>query len=48
MWNLVAEDTREGEVFARLLAKIETEGRLPTTANLFNVLGEDVPGSDLE
>ena len=25
LWNLVAQDTREGEVFTRLLAKIEEQ-----------------------
>jgi hypothetical protein len=39
LWNLVAANTREGEVFARLLQKIEQQGRA-YNGNLFNVLGE--------
>lgn len=38
LWNLVAEDTREGEVFIRLLDKIE-EQRLAYGGEIFNVLG---------
>ena len=39
LWNLVATNTREGEVFVRLLAKI---GQMSNAynGNLFNVLGE--------
>jgi superfamily II DNA or RNA helicase len=39
LWNLVAANTREGEVFARLLQKIEQQGKA-YNGNLFNVLGE--------
>ena len=38
LWNLVAEDTREGEVFIRLLDKIE-EQRAAYDGEIFNVLG---------
>ncbi|GAA5090770.1 helicase-related protein [Microbacterium yannicii] len=38
LWNLVAEDTREGEVFIRLLDKIE-EQRAAYKGEIFNVLG---------
>jgi SNF2 family DNA or RNA helicase len=38
LWNLVAEDTREGDVFIRLLDKIE-EQRLAYGGEIFNVLG---------
>jgi hypothetical protein len=38
LWNLVAEDTREGEVFVRLLAKIE-EQRKAYGGKVFDVLG---------
>ena len=40
LWNLVAKDTREGDVFTRLLSKIEQMNRA-YNGNLFNVLGED-------
>ncbi|MBT1166876.1 helicase-related protein [Bifidobacterium simiarum] len=39
LWNLVAKNTREGEVYGRLLDKIETMGRA-YGGRLFNVLGE--------
>ncbi len=39
LWNLVAKDTREGEVFTRLLGKIEQMSQA-YEGNLFNVLGE--------
>ncbi|WP_314645671.1 helicase-related protein [uncultured Microbacterium sp.] len=38
LWNLVAEDTREGEVYRRLLDKIE-EQRAAYGGEIFNVLG---------
>ena len=38
LWNLVAENTREGEVFTRLLAKIE-EQRKAYGGKVFDVLG---------
>jgi superfamily II DNA or RNA helicase len=38
LWNLVAQDTREGEVFLRLLAKIE-EQRKAYGGKVFDVLG---------
>lgn len=40
LWNMVAKDTREGDVFTRLLAKIE-QMSLAYNGNLFNVLGDD-------
>ncbi|MFE9321887.1 helicase-related protein [Nocardia sp. NPDC052278] len=39
LWNLVAEDTREGAVFTRLLDKIE-EQRKAYRGKVFDVLGE--------
>lgn len=45
LWNLVASNTREGEVFSRLLQKIE-EQRKAYGGKVFDVLGEaftDIP-----
>lgn len=39
LWNLVAANTREGDVFTRLLAKIGQIGHA-YNGNLFNVLGD--------
>lgn len=39
LWNLVAENTREGEVFTRLLDKVE-EQRKAYGGKVFDVLGE--------
>ena len=38
LWNLVAEETREGHVYARLLRKLETE-RKALDGRVFDVLG---------
>lgn len=49
LWNLVATDTREGEVFTRLLEKIE-EQRKAYGGKVFDVLGaafEETPLRDL-
>lgn len=39
LWNMVARDTREGDVFTRLLSKIDEMDRA-YNGNLFNVLGD--------
>lgn len=39
LWNMVAKDTREGDVFARLLSKID-QMAIAYNGNLFNVLGD--------
>ena len=39
LWNLVAKDTREGEVYARLLEKLET-ARSALGGRVYDVLGE--------
>ncbi|MET4705863.1 helicase-related protein [Frigoribacterium sp. UYMn621] len=39
LWNMVAKDTREGDVFARLLSKID-QMSIAYNGNLFNVLGD--------
>lgn len=39
LWNLVAKNTREGEVYGKLLGKIETMGKA-YSGRLFNVLGD--------
>ncbi|MBI0063462.1 DUF3883 domain-containing protein [Bifidobacterium sp. W8117] len=39
LWNLVAKNTREGEVYGKLLEKIETIGKA-YDGRLFNVLGD--------
>jgi superfamily II DNA or RNA helicase len=39
LWNLLAKDTREGEVFAKLFAKLEVE-RDALGGQVFDILGE--------
>ena len=39
LWNMVAKDTREGDVFTRLLSKID-QMSIAYNGNLFNVLGD--------
>lgn len=46
LWNLVATNTREGDVFARLLEKIE-EQRKAYGGKVFDVLGEAFTGTPL-
>ncbi len=46
LWNLVATDTREGDVFIRLLAKVE-EQRRAYGGRVFDVLGEVFAGRPL-
>jgi hypothetical protein len=46
LWNLVAEDTREGAVFVRLLEKVE-EQRRAYQGKVFDVLGEAFEGRPL-
>ena len=46
LWNLVAEDTREGQVFARLFEKLE-EQRKALGDQVFDVLGEAFGDSSL-
>ena len=47
LWNLVASGTREGQVFQRLFAKLETE-RSALGGQVFDVLGEAFEGSSLK
>ncbi|MEJ5256308.1 MAG: helicase-related protein [Acidimicrobiales bacterium] len=46
MWNLVAEETREGQVYQRLLAKLEQQ-RQTLGGQVFDVLGEAFRGRPL-
>ncbi len=46
LWNLLAEETREGEVYATLLRKLEQE-RSSLGGAVFDVLGKAVNGADL-
>jgi superfamily II DNA or RNA helicase len=46
LWNLVAEDTREGQVYVRLLAKLE-EQRKALGGQVWDVLGTALPGRAL-
>ena len=46
LWNLVAEDTREGQVFRRLFEKLE-EQRQALGDQVFDVLGESFRGKSL-
>ena len=46
MWNLVAEETREAQVYIRLLEKIEQQRRA-YGGQVFDVLGSALSGSEL-
>jgi len=47
LWNLVAADTREGQVYARLLEKLET-ARKALKGRVYDVLGELFEGTSLK
>ena len=47
LWNLVAADTREGEVYGRLLEKLET-ARKALKGRVYDVLGELFEGDSLK
>ena len=47
LWNLVAADTREGEVYGRLLEKMET-ARKALKGRVYDVLGELFEGTSLK
>jgi superfamily II DNA or RNA helicase len=47
LWNLVAAETREGEVYARLLEKLET-ARAALQGRVYDVLGELFEGASLK
>ena len=47
LWNLVAKDTREGEVYGRLLEKLENV-RKDLDGQVFDVLGELFEGNSLK
>jgi superfamily II DNA or RNA helicase len=46
LWNVVAEETREGDVYLRLLKKLETE-RQALGGGVFDVLGKVFQGTEL-
>lgn len=46
LWNLVAQDTREGEVYLTLLRKLEVE-RSALGGGVFDVLGKAIDGVEL-
>ncbi len=46
LWNLVAYETREGDVYKTLLDKLDTE-RIALGGAVFDVLGKAITGADL-
>jgi len=48
LWNLVAEGTREGDVFIRLLSKLEQQRHALGTDAVFDVLGKVLQGQSLK
>ncbi|GAA4740217.1 helicase-related protein [Gordonia alkaliphila] len=46
LWNIVADETREGQVYARLLEKMEQQ-RIAYGGKLFDVLGDAFAGEPL-
>ncbi len=48
LWNFVAEDTREGQVFLQLLHKLEQQREALGTDAVFDVLGKVLQGQSLK
>jgi len=48
LWNFVAEDTREGQVFIQLLHKLEQQREALGTDAVFDVLGKVLQGQSLK
>ncbi|HEX6393105.1 MAG TPA: helicase-related protein [Acidimicrobiales bacterium] len=48
LWNLVATETREGQVYARLLDKLSEMRESLGKDQVFDVLGDALPGSELK
>ena len=48
LWNLVATDTREGQVYHRLLDKLAEMREALGKDQVFDVLGDALPGSELK
>ena len=46
LWNLVAEETREGDVYLKLLQKLEVE-QTALGGKIFDVLGKAIAGKEL-
>ncbi len=46
LWNLVAKETREGDVYLTLLRKLEVE-RVALGGSVFDVLGKAITGAEL-
>ena len=47
LWNLVATETREGMVYAKLLAKLDEMRETLGVDQVFDVLGDALPGQEL-
>ncbi len=48
IWNIVAQNTREGEVMGRLLHKLEDMRRALGSDRVYDVIGEIVPAPRLD
>jgi hypothetical protein len=46
LWNLVADETREGDVYRSLLVKLEAEQKA-LGGQVFDVLGKAIAGKEL-
>ena len=47
IWNLIAKDTREGQILERLFEKLEAMKDALGTDRVFDIIGEVIPGSNL-
>lgn len=47
IWNLIAENTREGQILDKLFNKLERMRKALGTDRVFDIIGDVIPGTDL-
>ena len=47
IWNLIAEDTREGQILDKLFTKLDRMRKALGTDRVFDIIGDVIPGTNL-
>jgi superfamily II DNA or RNA helicase len=47
IWNLIAQDTREGQILEKLFAKLDRMQKALGTDRVFDIIGDIIPGTNL-
>lgn len=48
IWNMITQDTREGQILNRLFAKLDTMREALGSDRVFDIIGDIIPGSRLD